>query len=311
MLSIATHIIMRAKLQLLLIFIASHSFAQQDAQFTQYMYNVTNVNPAYAGSRDAASIYGMYRSQWIGLDGAPQTGAFSLHSPISDSRIGLGLSFVTDKIGPTEDNTFSIDFAYRVPTSPTWTLSFGLKASANLFSLDASKLNPQFINDPSLVSISNDFSPNFGAGIYWYSNKTYIGLSVPSFIETTKYSNVDISVYQNRLNYYLMGGHVFTISPEIDFKPAFLIKAVDGAPLQTDVSANFLFNEKLTLGAAYRLNAAVSALAGFQITEGLFIGYGYDFETTNLNQYNSGSHEIFLRFELLTNYNRITSPRFF
>ena len=303
---------MRIKLLLfLLIGSACSSFAQQDSQFTQYMYNTVNVNPAYAGSRGAVSAFGLYRTQWIGMDGAPQTGAFSVHSPISNSNVGLGISFVTDRIGPVEDNTISLDFSYTVPTSETWNLSFGLKASANLFNLDVTKLNPQNANDPSLVNLSNEFSPNIGAGIYWHSDKSYIGLSVPNFIETTQYSDNDITVYQERLNYYLLGGYVFELSPTIDFKPAFLVKMVSGAPLQTDISANFLFNEKFTFGAAYRINAAVSAMAGFQITEGLFIGYGYDFETTELQKYNSGSHEIFLRFELFSTYNKIISPRFF
>lgn len=302
---------MRIKILVVLSFIAFNSFAQQDAQFTQYMYNTVVVNPAYAGSRGAVSVFGLYRSQWIGLDGAPQTGAFSIHSPISNSRVGLGLSFVTDKIGPVEDNTISTEFSYTVPTSETWDLSFGIKASANFFNLDVSKLNPQSANDPSLINISNGFSPNIGAGIYWHSDKTYFGFSVPNFIENSKYSDNDVSVYQQRLNYYIMGGHVFSLSPTIDFKPAFLLKMVSGAPLQTDISANFLFNEKFTFGGAYRINAAVSAMAGVQITEGLFIGYGYDFDTTQLNNYNSGSHEIFLRFELFSSYNRIISPRFF
>ena len=303
---------MRIKLLLfLLIGTAFSALAQQDAQFTQYMYNTINVNPAYAGSRGAVSVFGLYRTQWIGMDGAPQTGAFSIHTPISASNVGLGLSFVTDKIGPVEENKISADFSYTVPTSETWKLSFGLKASANLFNLDVTKLNPQNANDPSLTNLSNEFSPNIGAGIYWHSDKSYIGLSVPNFIETTQYNDNDITIYQERLNYYLMGGYVFQIAPTVEFKPAFLVKMVSGAPLQTDLSANFLINEKVTIGGAYRINAAASAMAGFQITDGLFIGYGYDFETTELKNYNSGSHEFFLRFELFNNYSKIISPRFF
>ena len=303
---------MRIKLLLfLLIGTAFSALAQQDAQFTQYMYNTINVNPAYAGSRGAVSVFGLYRTQWIGMDGAPQTGAFSIHTPISDSNVGLGLSFVTDKIGPVQENKISADFSYTVPTSETWKLSFGLKASANLFNLDVTKLNPQNANDPSLTNLSNEFSPNIGAGIYWHSDKSYIGLSVPNFIETTQYNDNDITIYQERLNYYLMGGYVFQIAPTVEFKPAFLVKMVSGAPLQTDLSANFLINEKFTIGGAYRINAAASAMAGFQITDGLFIGYGYDFETTELKNYNSGSHEFFLRFELFNNYSKIISPRFF
>src|SRR5690606_4591019 len=148
----------------------------------------------------------------------------------------------------------------------------------------------------SLVGFDNEFSPNIGAGIYWHSDRNYIGISVPNFLETTRYSDNDVAINQERLNFYLIGGHVFDFSPSLKFKPAFLVKMVSGAPLQADISGNFLINEKFVLGAAYRVSAAVSGMAGFQVSDGIFIGYGYDLETTKLRNYSSGSHEIFLRF---------------
>ncbi|KVV16434.1 PorP/SprF family type IX secretion system membrane protein [Flavobacterium sp. TMP13] len=301
------------KIILLFLFSSSALFAQQDAQFTQYMYNTININPAYAGSRGALSIFGLHRTQWVGLDGAPETSSFSVNTPITNSNIGLGVSVINDKIGPTNENTFSADLSYTVPTSPDFKLSFGLKATANLFNLDINKLNPESQGDPQFQDFSSKFSPNIGAGIYWHSDKAYIGLSIPNFIETDRYSDADVAIFKDKINYYLIAGYVFNLDryEYIKFKPALLTKMIEGSPLQVDVSGNFMFNDKFTVGVAYRWSAAVSAMAGFQVTDGLFIGYGYDKETTNLSNYNSGSHEIFLRFEFLKNYSRITSPRFF
>lgn len=303
---------MRTKiLYFALLLIGLVSQAQQDAQYTQYMYNTINVNPAYAGSRGVMSIFGLHRTQWVGLDGAPTTNAFSINTPINNSNLGVGLSFVNDKIGPTNENTISADLSYTIRTSETYQLSFGVKGTANLFNLDPSKLNPQNSGDPLLQDLNNDFSPNVGAGAYLHSDKLYLGVSVPNFFETKRYDDNDVAVYKERMNLYFIGGYVFDLTPSLKFKPAFLTKVVEGAPLQLDVSGNFLINEKFVLGAAWRWDAAVSAMAGFQISDGLFIGYGYDLETTKLANYNSGSHEVFLRFELFNKQEKIVSPRFF
>jgi type IX secretion system PorP/SprF family membrane protein len=287
------------------------SYSQQDAQYTQYMYNTINVNPAYAGSRGVMSIFGLHRTQWVGLDGAPVTNAFSVNSPIENTNLGVGLSFVNDRIGPTVENTISTDLSYTIPVSETYKLSFGIKATANLFSFDRDKLNIQNQADPLLQSLSNNFSPNVGAGVYFHSDKSYLGLSVPNFFQTKRYNDNDYAVYKERMNAYLIGGYVFDLSPNLKFKPAFLGKMVQGAPLQLDVSGNFLINDKFVLGAAWRWSAAASLMAGFQVSDGLYIGYGYDLETTKLANYNSGSHEIFLRYELFKRQDRIVSPRFF
>jgi type IX secretion system PorP/SprF family membrane protein len=256
------------------------------------------------------SIFGLHRTQWVGLDGAPVTNALSFNTPINNSNIGIGLSAINDRIGPTVENTLSVDVSYTVQTSETYKLSFGVKGTGNFFNLDASKLNPLVDNDPSLVNY-NKFSPNVGAGVYLHSDKSYIGVSVPNFIQSNRYDSDNVAIFKERINYYLIAGHVFDLNPNIKFKPALLTKLVTGSPLQVDVSGNFMFYEKFVIGAAYRWDAAVSALAGFQITDGLYIGYGYDMETTKLRKYNSGSHEVFLRFELFNNYNKIISPRFF
>ncbi len=305
---------MRTKIFLIfLMFTTFVSFAQQDAQYTQYMYNTINVNPAYAGSRGAMSIFAMHRTQWVGLDGAPVTNVASVNTPLNGNNLGLGVSFINDKIGPTNENTFSVDLSYTIPATETFKLSFGIKATANLFNLDITKLNPvnAFPLDPSMQNIDNQFSPNIGAGIYLHSDKAYIGFSIPSFLESNRYDDNEVAIFKEKINYYLMGGYVFDLSSDIKFKPAFLSKLVIGTPLQVDISGNFLFSEKFTIGLAYRWSAALSAMVGFQVSDGLYIGYGYDRETTKLNNYNSGSHEIFLRYEIFKNNDKITTPRFF
>lgn len=300
------------KLILVLLFCSTASFAQQDAQFTQYMYNTINVNPAYAGSRGVLSIFGLYRTQWVGLDGAPETSSFTVNTPVGNN-VGLGVSLINDKIGPTNENNLSADFSYSIPTSATAKLSFGIKGSANLFKLDPTKLTPEDQGDPQFQDFKNKFTPNIGAGVYWHTDKAYVGLSVPNFIQTNRYDDNDVAIYKDKINYYFIAGYVFELDryETVKFKPAIMTKMVEGSPLQVDASANFMFNDKFVIGVAYRWSASVSALAGFQITDGLYLGYAYDRETTKLVNYNSGSHEIFLRFEFLNKYGRITSPRFF
>ena len=302
---------------LMLLFIATlgnvnETFAQQDSQYTNYMYNTINVNPAYAGSRGVMSIFGMHRTQWVGLDGAPVTNVASINTPINNSKFGMGISFVNDRIGPSDENAISADISYTIQTSETYKLSFGVKGTANLLNVDYTKLNRYDLTDPQFQNnIDNKFSPNIGAGIYFHSDKLYAGLSVPNFLETEHFDDNVAATAKERMHYYLIGGYVFDLSDNIKFKPAFLTKLVTGAPLQLDLTANFMFNEKFVLGAAWRWDAAVSGLAGFQVNENWMIGYAYDAETTKLSNYNSGSHEIFLRYEFKGKTEKAVCPRFF
>ena len=293
-----------------LFFVIPTAQAQQDSQYTQYMYNTHSVNPAYAGSRGSLSIMGVYRNQWVGLDGAPRTLNFSAHSPIGVKGVGLGLGFTSDQIGPTSASMITADFSYTIQLEDELKLAFGMKGGVSIWDVDPTKLNIFNPNDYDLRQ-ENTASPVIGTGIYLYTPKWYIGISSPNVLKTQHYDEIQISTVSEKTHIYLIGGYVFTINPNLKLKPAILAKAVVGAPLALDFSANALLNETLTFGLAYRLDAAVSALAGFQISDQIMIGYAYDYDTTPLGNYNSGSHEIFLRFELGTRLKAKVNPRFF
>lgn len=308
----------RAKSKLLRILIlmlisCTSLYAQQDAQYTQYMYNTISVNPGYAGSRGNLTIGGLHRSQWVGLDGAPTTQTFNIHSPIGYRGVGLGLSIVNDKIGPTSETNLDIDFSYTIYTSTEGRLSFGLKAGANLLDVKFSELN-QYTADPNLATnIDNRFSPNFGAGVYYHNERFYAGLSVPQFLQTSHFDETSLSEAQEQMNFYLITGYVWDLNTFLKFKPTLLAKATNGAPLQVDVSANFMLNDKFILGAAYRWDAAVSGMLGFNISEGFLVGLAYDREVTELGNaaFNDGSFEVILRYDFIKTKGSLKSPRFF
>ena len=302
------------------IFLAEAS-AQQDAQYTQYMYNTMTVNPGYVGSRGQLSMAGLYRSQWVGLEGAPSTFTLNLHSPIRNSKLGYGVSIVNDEIGDgtVQETYLDAMVSYTIDVSRDAKLSFGLKAGGNILNLDFNKLRNFDAEPVSTDNIENRFSPNFGLGMYYHTNNFYLGLSAPNLLQTEHFDNSQTDanalefLSKERINFYFITGYVFDLNGNLKFKPALLTKMVGGAPLQVDLSANFMFNDKFTFGAAYRWDAALSALVGFQVSEQFMLGLAYDRETTELGgtQFNDGSFEVFLRFELVRSFQRLVSPRFF
>jgi len=287
-------------------------FAQQDSQFTQYMYNTSTINPAYAGSQEELSAVLLYRNQWLGLDGAPETLNFTAQSQLS-AQAGAAITFLNDKIGPSNESSITADYSYTVGVGQNYNLAFGLKGGVNLFSLDYSLLtvfNPDDVQFQQ--NIDNRLSPIVGAGVYFYNDTFYMGLSVPSILSTTFYDDESVSTARTRPAIYYIMGYVFELNDDLLFKPAFLTKAENGAPIAFDLSANFLYNEKFTIGAAYRFGNAFSALTGFQINDNFQIGYAYDYNTTALGNFSGGSHEIFLRFSLgYKRDDRLLEPRFF
>lgn len=304
---------MRLIVLLGLVLLGDRVTAQQDSQYTQYMYNTMMINPAYAGSRDCTSIFALYRNQWVGLDGAPKTASLSFHTPFEEKHIGIGAGIYHESIGPQSTNVVDVDFSYTLEFDES-KLAFGLKAAAGFYNFDRNKLNLLYPNDASFEGKANTFLPNIGAGVFYYGEKYYVGFSIPYLLDTKTFSKTDerkITDINEKQHYNLMGGYVFDLSPDFKFKPAALMKMVSGSPLQVDLSANFMYDDRFVLGAAYRWSAAVSAMAGFQIDRNWFIGYAFDWETTKLSKYNNGSHEIFLRYEFVRDIQKIISPRFF
>ncbi|MEL0652880.1 type IX secretion system membrane protein PorP/SprF [Algibacter sp. TI.3.09] len=291
-------------------FIVEEVEAQQDPQYTQYMYNTMSVNAGYAGTGGDFTATGLYRTQWVGVDGAPKTITFGLETQAGE-RVGLGLNIIQDELGPSNEVYLDGNFSYTIPVGLETNLSFGIKAGVRFLDVDFAKGTAEQMNDPNLENIDSKFLPSIGGGIFYHHDtKWYLGLSVPNIISSQHYDEFIQSVAEERLHVFLIGGYVFDLSENLKFKPAFLGKGVSGAPISVDLSANFLFNEKLTLGLAYRWNGSVSGLAGFQISPELFVGYAYDYATTPINEYTSGSHEIMLRFNILRQ-GKIKSPRFF
>ncbi|MFH6942852.1 type IX secretion system membrane protein PorP/SprF [Flavobacterium sp. FlaQc-50] len=298
----------------LLLFLLSINFSmlgQMDPQYSQYMYTTTYFNPAYAGSDNCTNITGSYRSQWVGLDGAPKTASISMNAPMY-KKMGVGVSLINDNIGPMQENNLALDLSYGLDID-NFKLAFGIKTSLNVLNVDFTKLKIYNDLDPVFASnVENQLSPNVGAGVYAYSSRFYVGLSVPQMIMTKRYNEENYSVVHRKFQTYLIGGYVFDLDYNLKFKPTFMIKNIEGAPLQADVSANFLYAEKFNAGISYRVGSSFSALCGFQITNNLFIGYSYDTEVTKLTNYNSGSHELFVGFKIFkSGSSKNLEPRFF
>ncbi|PZD77139.1 type IX secretion system membrane protein PorP/SprF [Mesonia sp. K7] len=288
------------------------SLAQQDPHYTQYIYNMMAFNPAYAGSTGNIEASLLHRSQWAGIDGAPKTQSFNLHSPLINDKMGLGLNIVNDEIGPSSELYLNGNFSYTLQLNANMQLALGAKAGMNVINIDWTKGRYYDTNDVLLNSNINDrITANFGAGGFLYSQHWYLGFSVPNFVKSDYYDDIQEAVLADRLHYFITGGYVFDISENLKFKPAFLTKIVSGSPLSVDVSANFLIGEIVTLGASYRWDDSVSAIAGLNFLETFFVGYAFDYTTSSFNKYNDGSHEIILRYRPKSKSNRVKSPRFF
>ena len=296
------------------------SLAQQDAQYTHYMYNTVSFNPAYAGSRGAISILGLHRSQWVGLEGAPRSQTISIHAPIGESkRVGLGLNVVNDDIFIANENHIDAVFSYSLKTSDIGRLNLGIKAGAQILSINYSEATAFESMDAFLsTDIDNRILPQVGIGMFYYTDKFYAGLSVPNLLETEHFDDSDnindpssSFLAKERINFYLTTGYIFNINKDFKLKPAMLAKWVLGAPLQVDLSVNALFNERFAVGLAYRWSASISALVGFHLSKAFMVGFAYDRETTSLQQFNNGSYELFIRLEILNNPKRVLTPRFF
>lgn len=298
-------------LVLITIILSVDSYGQQDPQYTQYMYNMNVLNPAYAGSKGTLSVGLLGRLQWINIDGAPKTFTMSVNAPVG-RNVGLGVSVIMDKIGPVKEQNIYADLSYTLTVSERGKLAFGLKGGVTLHNLDVLALTAIDPNDPSNLDLQNKIFPNFGVGAFYYTDKFYIGLSLPNILETKHFEKSNgLTKASEKSHYFLTGGYVFELSEKLKFKPSVMAKATMGSPLSVDLSANFLFNDRIELGASYRLDDSISGLINFAITKTFRIGYAYDYTTSNLGDLNSGSHEVFLLWDVDLTRDHVTSPRFF
>ena len=288
--------------------------AQQDPQYTQYMYNMSVINPAYAGSKEALSGGLLYRAQWVGIEGAPTTGTFFLHSPVG-RNVGLGLSVISDKIGPVEETNIYGDFSYTLNLGGEKRLAFGLKAGATMHKVDFTTIYPTLPSpspsDPFSAANPNSTFLNIGTGAFYYTDKYYISLSVPNMLKS-KYLDFNGAEYgTDVIHYFLTGGYVFDLNPNLKFKPFAMIKSSLDAPTSFDVSTNFLFYDKLELGATYRLEDSFGAMVNFAITPSLRVGYAYDHVISDINIVAPASHEVIILFDLNFPKKVSRSPRYF
>ena len=300
-------------IRIVVLFICGFAAAQQDPHYTQYMYNMSVMNPAYAGSKDNLSLGLLHRKQWIELEDAPVTSTFFGHSPVG-KNVGLGLSFVSDKIGPVEENNIYGDFSYTLQLGGDHKLALGLKAGLTLHSVDyLTRINPT-LPDPGDSAFGRDASNsyfNFGTGAFYYTNKYYLGLSVPNMLKAT-HLDFDGRSYGNEAShYFLTGGYVFDLTDSVKFKPFFMAKSSFEAPTSLDVSTNFMFKDKFEIGATYRLEDSFGAMVNYAVTPSLKIGYAYDHIVSDLNVTTPSSHEIILLYNVNFNKKVSRSPRYF
>lgn len=287
--------------------------SQQNPQYTQYVYNMNIINPAYAGSKEALSLNFLARTQWVGIDGAPQTLTLGAHTPLG-RNLGLGLSVIVDEIGPVKEQNIYADVSYTLNLNNNAKLAFGLKAGVTAFNLCLECLNSV---DPEsqefLDRAANKTLPNIGAGLFYYTNQFYLGFAMPNLLETFHFEKTanQITNGSEKTHFFLNTGYVYDLSRNLKLKPSIMVKAAHGAPLSVDFSGNILLNEKLEFGLSYRLTESLSALINVRARKNFRIGYAYDHTLTTLGDFNSGSHEIFLLFNFESERNKIRSPRFF
>ena len=319
--TIMKHSLLKYLSAILVVMSSTAVLAQQDPQFTHYMYNMSVINPAYATeNKDVINMGGIYRAQWVGIEGAPTTQSFFAHKPLS-KKVELGISIVHDEIGDVvqESNIFA-DFAYVLSLSERTRLSFGLKAGVTLFSANFNGFQyTDPVLDPAFQNNINQTFPNIGAGTYLFGDNYYFGLSAPNLM-TSRHLETNNGVVGSgveSVHFFMTGGYVFTFNGNDNFKlkPAFMAKGVEGAPVSIDLTTNVLINNRFEAGVGYRVDDSVSGLVGFYVTPTLRIGYSYDYTLSNLRSFNSGSHEVFVLFDLdlgrLSKKGYDKSPRFF
>ena len=287
--------------------------AQQDPHYTQYMYNMNIINPAYAGSKENLSFGLLYRKQWIEIEDAPTTFSFSGSAPVG-KNVGLGLSIISDKIGPVEENNVYGDFSYTLNLGGEHRLALGLKAGVTFQKIGLRSIIQPTLPDPNdgaFAEDTNNTKLNIGTGLFYYTNKYYVALSIPNMLKSAHLDYNGIKYGTEIQHYFLTGGYVFDLNPNLKFKPFAMVKSAFNAPTSFDISTNFLYLEKFEMGATYRLQDSFGAMVNYAISPSLRIGYAYDHIVSDLKVTTPSSHEIILLFDLNFPKKVSQSPRFF
>ena len=291
------------------LFVTCASYAQQQALYTQYMFNGLAINPAYAGSQGALALTALGREQWVGFEGAPSSQTFSAHAPLRNDKIALGGLLTHDKIGITDQYGVYAIYAYRIRMA-RGTLSAGLQIGFNNYQAMFSRVKVRDDDNSFTADDLQGFLPNFGTGLYYSTNRFYAGFSLPHLL-TNPYPGADGSRAQQYRHWFVTAGYVFDLNPDLKLKPNLLVKAVEGAPVEVDINANLLIREVLWVGLSYRSFDAVSALLELQATPRFRMGYAYDYTLTGLNKITTGSHELMLNYRFMQKDQKMLTPRYF
>ena len=297
---------------IVVLLLANVASAQQTATYSQYMFNTLAINPAYAGSHEALSITALGRFQNVGLSGAPTTQTFSVHSPLINNRVGVGLLVIHDELSVIGQTGVHFSYAYRLPIKKNKsTLSFGLQGGMSMYNAQYTKLELSVNSDPAFSQDIRDSRPNFGAGVYYNTQTSYVGLSMPSMLNNVFDRGQNFTTVYQSVPIILTGGHVFTLNRVLKLKPNFLFKMVDGQPVEFDINANMLFDEVLWFGLSYKSSKQVEIITQFKINDQLQFGYSYTITAGPIRTVELGSHEVMLNYRFWFNKKGVVSPRYF
>lgn len=270
--------------------------AQQEPMFTQYMFNSLTINPAYAGTINALNVNSLSRLQWVGMEGSPKTFSLTAHSPVEGRNIGLGLTLVTDKIGPVNNTFFTVNYAYRLKVSDELTLSMGIKGGINSYRVGLTNLGIIDTGDPQFQNNEKKISPNLGFGFYLYEDRYFVGFSAPKLIQTKIDDEYATDDNQLKRHYFIVGGYNWQINNDWVLKPSLLIKMVAGSPISNDITVHTLYKDWIGGGMVYRIGDALGLFAYCKVYKELNIGYGFEYSLNGLSGINSGTHEIMLTY---------------
>ena len=299
------------------------AIAQQDAQYTQWMFNKLSINPGYAVSSDYAFVSCLHRSQWVGLEGAPVSQSLNVRVPFQGKNVGLGLSINHDIVGPTNSWQFSGIYAYRIDFANDHKLGIGLQGTVRNYRVKYSETTALQTGDGQLPTADESrMIPNFGLGLYYYTPKYYIGLSVPHLLQSdlTFYygqgSNTDFS--REEVHAFLMAGVVVDLNDAMKLKPSLLLKYVKDAPFDADIHASIIFYDTFWAGLTYRMGGignsvgeSLDVVLQLQLSRAIRLGFAYDFTLSKVKDYSDGTFEVVLDYCLNPGNDKLTNPRFF